>query len=265
MKNTLFWIIAFIITISSAVYQRMTGPTYPVRGEVVMGDDVIKYKLRRTHGGDDDHRVKIEVERDDINGSVVYRRFKTTDEWQSIAMQRDGAYLYADLPHQPPAGKLEYKVTLVHENTEASLSGDESVVIRFKGGVPGAILIPHIFIMFAAMFVSNRAGIEALRPGSNPRKLALWATGLVLVGGLILGPLVQKYAFGALWTGFPFGHDLTDNKTLIAAIGWISAVIAGRGGKPARWWVLGAAVLLLVIYLIPHSLMGSELDYSKME
>jgi len=85
----------------------------------------------------------------------------------------------------------------------------------------------------------------------------------LLVGGLILGPLVQKYAFGALWTGFPFGHDLTDNKMLIAMIGWIAALIAGRGGKPARWWVLGASVLLMAIYLIPHSLLGSELDYSQ--
>ena len=40
---------------------------------------------------------------------------------------------------------------------------------------------------------------------------------------MILGPLTQYYAFGALWTGFPFGIDLTDNKTLIALIGWIIA------------------------------------------
>jgi hypothetical protein len=80
---------------------------------------------------------------------------------------------------------------------------------------------------------------------------------------MILGPLVQKYAFGALWTGFPFGYDLTDNKTLIAFLGWIAAWIAGRKGKPARGWVLGASILLLVVYLIPHSLFGSELDYSK--
>ena len=56
---------------------------------------------------------------------------------------------------------------------------------------------------------------------------------------------------------------ITNNKTLIALIGWIVAIIAGRGGKPARWWVLGASILLLAVYLIPHSLLGSELDYSK--
>jgi hypothetical protein len=37
-----------------------------------------------------------------------------------------------------------------------------------------------------------------------------------------------------------------------------------RRGKPARGWVLAASILLLVVFLIPHSLLGSELDYSKM-
>jgi len=52
-------------------------------------------------------------------------------------------------------------------------------------------------------------------------------TGVVLitlfVGGLILGPVVQKYAFGAFWAGWPFGHDLTDNKTLFVFIFWVIA------------------------------------------
>jgi cytochrome bd-type quinol oxidase subunit 2 len=118
--------------------------------------------------------------------------------------------------------------------------------------------------MFLAMLFSTRAGLEALDKNGNPRKLVIWTTGLLFVGGMILGPLVQKYAFGALWTGFPFGFDLTDNKTLIAMLGWIAALIAGRKGKPARVWVLGASVLLLIVYLIPHSLLGSQLDYSKL-
>lgn len=111
------------------------------------------------------------------------------------------------------------------------------------------------------MLFSTRAGLEALRPKSNPRRLALWTLGLLVLGGLVFGPLVQYYAFGAFWTGFPFGYDLTDNKTLIALLAWIAAVIAGRGGQPARKWVLSASIIMLLIYLIPHSLFGSELKY----
>jgi hypothetical protein len=75
---------------------------------------------------------------------------------------------------------------------------------------------------------------------------------------------MQYYGFGVLWTGFPVGHDLTDNKTLVAMIGWIIALFMVRKGKPARGWILAASVLLLVVFLIPHSLFGSELDYTKL-
>jgi hypothetical protein len=71
---------------------------------------------------------------------------------------------------------------------------------------------------------------------------------------------VQKFAFGDLWTGVPFGWDLTDNKTLIAVLFWLIAVIMNRKKERPVYMVL-AAVVLLVVFSIPHSLFGSELDY----
>jgi len=264
MKKTAFWLIAVLITVSTAIYQRLSGPTYPVRGTVQVKDSEIAYKLARSHESTRDYEVGIKVQDKEITGYLMYKRHKTADSWVKIPLVRKEDLLVGSLPHQPPAGKLEYKVILSYEEEEISLSGEKPVIIRFKGAVPAAILIPHVIIMFLAMLFSTRAGIEALDLKSNPRKYALWATGLLLVGGLVFGPLVQKFAFGDFWTGVPFGYDLTDNKTLIAMIGWIVAVIAGRGGRPARWWVLGASILLMAVYLIPHSLLGSELDYSKM-
>ncbi|MGD2246147.1 MAG: hypothetical protein PVI11_06345 [Candidatus Aminicenantes bacterium] len=265
MKKVLFWIIAFLITVSAAVYQRMTGPTHPFRGTAILNDIEIAYKLERNPETTSDHEVRIEVPNREITGILLFKRYKTDDPWTKIPMKRDEDVLAGSLPKQPSAGKLEYKILLTSRGNEISLTGEKSVIIRFKDPVPGVILVPHIIIMFLAMLFSTRAGIEALNPKGNPRKLALWTTGLLFVGGFILGPLVQKFAFGALWTGFPLGSDLTDSKTLIAMIGWIAAVIAGRRGKPARWWVLGASILLLAVYLIPHSLLGSELDYSQLD
>jgi hypothetical protein len=265
MKKAAFWILAFLITASTAVYQRRTGPTYPVSGKTTIANTLIRYELLRTHETGKDCPVQIEAQNPEISGAVLYKRHKTSDPWARIPMERQADSLVAALPQQPPAGKLQYKVVLSHFGDETSLSGENPVIIRFKGAVPIWILIPHVFVMFMAMLFSARTGIEALRPKSNPRKLALWTTGILFVGGFIFGPLVQKFAFGALWTGFPFGFDLTDNKTLIAFVGWIIALIAGRKGKPARGWVLAAAILLLIIFLIPHSVLGSELDYSKMD
>jgi hypothetical protein len=262
MKKVAFWILAFLITLSTAVYQRRTGPTYPVDGKAAIAGDQIRYELLTTHETGEDCPVRVEVQNEDISGVVLYKRHKTSDPWTSIPMERQENALVGFLPYQPPAGKLQYKVVLSHESEEISITGETPVIIRFKGAVPLWALIPHVIVMFGAMLLSARAGIEALRPNSNPRKLVLWTTGFLFVGGFILGPLVQKFAFGALWTGFPFGYDLTDNKTLIAFIGWVIALIAGRKGKPARGWVLAAAILLLIIFLIPHSLLGSELDYA---
>ncbi|MFB0564631.1 MAG: hypothetical protein ACETWK_03020 [Candidatus Aminicenantaceae bacterium] len=264
MKKVAWWLIAIIITVSTAVYQRLTGPTYPLEGKVTLNNSVISYSLARSHEGMEDHEVSITVENIDIKGHVFFKRHKTADMWTTLPMLRKENSLVASLPHQPPAGKLEYKVILTYKEKEVSLSGEKPAIIRFKDRVPGAILIPHIIIMFLAMLISNRAGIEALQPRDSTYKYAILATGLLFIGGMVLGPLVQKYAFGVYWTGFPLGYDLTDNKTLIAFIGWLVALIAGRKKRQARWWILGAAILLLVVYLIPHSLLGSEFDYSEM-
>ena len=265
MKKVILWLLAFLITILAAVYQRMTGPTYPLRGKVSLNRTEISYKLLRSHESTKDYEIRIKIPDQDIKGYMAYKRHKTSDPWTNLPFSREKDTLVTHLPHQPPAGKLEYKVILNHQDKEVSLSGENPVVIRFKGAVPISVLIPHVLIMFLAMFFSTRTGLEALRKNSNPRKLVLWTTGLLLVGGMILGPLVQKFAFGELWTGFPFGYDLTDNKTLIAMIGWIIAIIAGRKGKPARGWVLAASILLLIIFLIPHSVLGSEIDYSEID
>jgi hypothetical protein len=263
MKKFALWFLAFLITASTAVYQRLTGPTYPVRGEEIINSTAISYRFARSHETGKNYIINIKVPDSGINGVLVFKRFKTDDPWTELKMERQGQILSVSLPHQPPAGKLAYKVILSSGRKEISLPGENPVIIRFKGAVPPSILVLHVISMFLAMLFSVRTGIEALRPKSNPRQLALWTTGLLFVGGLILGPIVQKFAFGTLWSGFPLGFDLTDNKTLIAFTGWVVALIAGRKGRPARGWVLAASILLLVIFLIPHSLLGSELDYSK--
>jgi hypothetical protein len=88
--------------------------------------------------------------------------------------------------------------------------------------------------------------------------------GFLLIGGFVLGPAVQLYAFDAWWTGFPFGTDLTDNKTLIALIVWLTAFFMYKRTTRPRVWAFAAAVVMMIIFLIPHSLLGSELDYNKL-
>lgn len=264
-KNVILWILAFLITITTAVYQRVTGPTYPITGSIKLANEEIAYKLARSHGGLDDHQIKIKTDNPEISGVLYFKRYKTNDTWTSVPLEYEEGYLTSFLPHQPPAGKLEYYIELNKQNYSQKFPSDNSVVIRFKGDVPLLILIPHIIAMFMSMMLSNRTGLEIFNNGKNVRKLTYWTIGSLILGGFIFGPLTQEYAFGELWTGFPFGHDLTDNKTLIALIGWLVALYMYGKSKAPKLWAFLASILLLVVYLIPHSVLGSELDYNKLD
>jgi len=263
-KSILFWMFTIIFTIVIAIYQRMTGPTYPETGKSEIAGQTVKYRLLTSHGGDTDAESRIYAPDTAIKGKYAYKRFKIEEGWTGKEMTRDGDYLVITLPHQPPAGKLIYKVKLKRDGQAINIY-KEPIVIRFKGAVPNSILYPHILLMFLAMVFSTRTGLEVLIKGKNTFKYTLITTILLFVGGLILGPLMQLYAFGELWTGWPFGQDLTDNKTLVAFAAWLIAVIRLWKNKEKRGWALIAAIVMLAIYLIPHSVLGSELDYSTGE
>ena len=263
-RRTSLWVIAFIITVTTAYYQRVTGPTYPVKEKMTIDGSSISGVFDRSHDGDGNHLVEIKVADTNVIGNLYWKRYKTNDDWNIILMKREDDKLSASLPHQPPAGKLLYKVVLQSGNSDITIPS-EPVVIRFKGAVPLYFLIPHVIFMFMAMLLAARTGLEIFNKEPKFYKLTTYTLIILFVGGLILGPIVQKYAFGEFWTGVPFGIDLTDNKTLIAFIGWLVAFIAVQRNKNPKFWVVFAAILMFVIFLIPHSVLGSELDYNKYE
>jgi len=263
-KSVLFWILSFILMAAAAIYQRTTGPTYPVRGKITVEGKEIKYKLIRTWEGTTDAEISVTVNDQETEGKYRYKRFRSNDEWTEKPMRRDGNNLIATLPNQEAAGKATYEIYLGKGDQMTKLE-EKPLVLRYKGVVPLPVLIVHIIIIFMAMMFSMRTGIETLFKGKNLVKYSLWTVILLGVGGMILGPIVQKYAFDAYWTGWPFGHDLTDNKTLAAFVLWLVAWLQVRKNPNKRGWVIAAAVLLLMVYLIPHSTMGSEIDYTKAE
>ena len=260
MKKIGFWILAFVITISAAIYQRSSGPTYPARKSIELNGEEFKFKLTRSHTITKDFFVTIKNGANKLDGIVFYRRYPTNDDWQEVDFFNYGDDLKAQLPLQPPAGKIEYYLVLNYNEEEILIAKDEPVIIRFKDSVPAVFMIPHVLAMFIAMMLSSYTGILAIANEPKFRKYAKWTLAFLFIGGMILGPIIQKYAFGDFWTGWPFGKDLTDNKTLIAVIFWFAAVVLNLRTE-RKWIAIVAAVILLAVYSIPHSTMGSELDY----
>jgi hypothetical protein len=261
-KNAVLWIVAVLLTAGLVIYQRATGPTYPIRGEVMLGTEEVKYRLLTSHDTEIDAPVVIQTADKEVTGELTYKRYKSHDEWTTVPLKRQADALQAAIPFQPPAGKVIYKVKLFYRGETFELS-EQPVIIRFKGAVPLAVLTPHIFFMFISLLFTIRAGLEAI----FRRKDTLFYTGVSLltlvIGGLILGPVVQKYAFDAYWTGWPFGHDLTDNKTAVIFIFLLIAWLKLRKNPLHRAWVIAATFVMVVVYAIPHSVLGSEIDHTK--
>lgn len=258
-KQTIFWILAVVITVSTVIYQRKTGPTYPIQRTINVGKAEIKASLPRSHGGSTDREVSITVPGNTINGLIIYKRHKTADPLDTIRMKRQGRELVGYLPNQPPAGKLEYTVVLLKDDKAYRLN-EVPVIIRFKGSVPAYVLIPHILFIFSAQLLSLVAGLFAVYRLRRYKLYGILTIILLFFGGFVLGPIIQKFAFGEFWTGFPLGQDMTDNKVMLAMLFWILAVVMNiRRDRPAYAWI--AALVFFLVNMIPHSMFGSELDY----
>lgn len=258
MKKSVYWLLAIVITLVLSVYQRMTGPTYPKRIVVELTGESYKIKLPRS-GVQHDEVVTLKGIPSDVNSQIHYRRYPSADEYTTADFVWENNAWQVVLPVQPVAGKLQYYITVDGKD----YLKDEPVVIRFRNDVPAGILIPHILLMFAAMLFAVYTFLLVV----TRRKYSRWlkiTVGTLFVGGFILGPLVQHAAFGPWWAGFPYGTDLTDNKTLISFLFFIVA-LATLKWKYNKWMVGLAVLVMIVIFSIPHSTYGSEYDYTTQQ
>jgi hypothetical protein len=264
LKKVLFWVLAVALSLASMVYQKMTGPTYPKKYKISYQNEEFRFSLPRSNNGrPGDYPVEVKLP-GSFSAQLIWRLFPTESPWDTLVMDRQGDLLSAKLPHQPPAGKIEYHLELMAGGKPIDLHDGENVVIRFRGDVPAWVLIPHVLMMVLTVIWSMATIIFALANIPSYKRKMGYTIIFLLIGGFILGPLVQKFSFGQYWTGWPFGNDLTDNKTLFALAAFLAAWFL-RKKSYARWLAILAAIVMMVVYLIPHSMNGSELDIESGE
>ncbi len=265
----LLWTVAFILTAAFLVWQKISGPTYEVRFDTEVAGVPLKGELLRTHSINGDLPVTLNVSDPTVTGTVVWRRYPTDHPFERLEMVNENGKLTAALPRQKMAGKLEYSVEFSKDGQTVHVPADEAAVARFKGDVPNLVLVFHVSFMILGMLFSTGCGFEALTNGGGIRLFSRVTFLFLLLGGLILGPVVQKYAFDAYWTGWPLGGDWTDNKLAVGALVWLVAMWgtrnAGVGRPTGKWWCVLAMLAIFVIYGIPHSIHGSTLDYETGE
>lgn len=268
-------IVALLLTLGTLVYQDRTGPTYPLEGSFMTSQGPVRFLFVRSATiGDDLPIVLRDPVPEGVRGQVRYRRHRSRDAWTTVPMKpgefrfsrrgRTGTVrgLGVELPSlKERAGKYVYFVE-VAEGADApkSITGDRPIYARYRANVPAWALILHILAIFLSLFLGLLATLQALVGHRYARALKGTVITLLL-GGFILGPLVQWYAFGVWWSGFPFGYDWTDNKVVVGLAFWLLALYGNTGGRSWRWTVVLAGIVSVAIYLIPHSIFGSEYNY----
>lgn len=276
LTSTILWLLALLITAVCFTYQDKTGPTYPLEGSFQTAHGAVHFRFLRSEGIGTNLKVMfVDPIPPGVTAYVKFRRYKSNDAWSSLPL-RSGKFEYERRGRREfvkgagveltslkeRAGKYEYYVYVADGVGEpVSITGDMPVYARYKADVPTGVLLVHILVIFASMMFAVRTGFEALIDGNY--RWMLWATTIsLLLGAFVLGPLVQWYAFGVWWSGIPFGYDWTDNKVLVELAAWVWVLFVHRGDRRSRRSVYAAAVITLAIYFIPHSIFGSEYNYT---
>ena len=214
----------------------------------------------------------------EIDAAVLYRT-SGEEAFDTVGMSEISEGIWAArLPGKEKGSRIEYGFIISQtEIAEAGIATATSItgyyLIKYKGEVSVTVLILHILCMFAAFFFIIEAilGAFAMLFMGEEKEFTVTQTRWVLLftflGGVPLGFVLNRQRFGPRWEAFPFGIDITDNKTqliiifwiIIAAMSWKSFAcrrtgrdLAGPGVFATA--VIVASVLSLILYLVPHSL-----------
>lgn len=258
--KSFIWLFAFLITLAAAYYQWLTDTTGPVITTVNTGIQKFPLEFKRTHVGSNDCPVILRISDITVKGVLYFRKFPGEEEMTKVEMKREGDKLVAYLPKQPPASEIEYYVSIEKGGTLIMDDANAPIVVRFRGDVPAIVMIPYLLLMFLAMVFSNVTGIYTLFRINSYKYWAAATFAVLAIGGLVLGPIVQKYAFNILWAGVPLEWNITNNKTLIVILLWVLALVMIQH-KSAAIWVFLASLGTFTIFLFPHGLLDSQLNH----
>lgn len=222
----------------------------------------------------------IEVRVRPAEGAVVSGVFgdPRTDELGELAFERsdEEGLFQAALPELPKGSRVRYAVTVAAPGGEPIRFPERPgafVLLKYKGKASPVVLAAHIACMFGGFFcmvMSLFGAIRILRGREGKAgavRFARWALLLSFIGGWPLGFVLNRETFGTLWEGYPFGYDVTDNKTQLMFVFWLASLLLVRGSflgrnesadaLPAKgfaWAIVTSFVVSLVLFVLPHSI-----------
>ncbi|MGD8895221.1 MAG: hypothetical protein PVJ73_04220 [Acidobacteriota bacterium] len=258
--SVLLWAAALAVTLTAAAWQWWTDPTPPREGEVVISGTTVRYSFLRSGVVGEPLRVAIAAPAD-LSGTLRWRPHPGDEPFGGITMLHDGEELFGLLPPQPPGGQLEYSVVLAGPSGLTRIPEEGPVVMRYRGRVPRVLFLSHVVFIFLSMLIGVRAGLGALWTLPDTFFLSRVTLASITIGGMILGPIVQKFALDAFWASWPLGDEPIGTKTLVLWLAWVAAVVAvaatrDKTDRFARTLVVAAAAVTVVVFFLPPALHG---------
>ena len=180
------------------------------------------------------------------------------------------------IPNLDRGKRFEYAfevTTALEDKIRVPSDPEHFFLIKYKGEVSRIVLILHIVFMFGAFYymiqsLFSAIGILTGRAGkSEAVRMTRWVLICSFIGGWPLGIILNYQAFGIIYEGFPFGYDVTDNKTQFMFLFWLLSALLVRGSlfssdesrdrlgsRGFAVAVIISFVVSLVLFLIPHSI-----------
>ena len=221
--------------------------------------------------------IEVQVEASgDIAEPGVFLYYKSEQElFVVVPMQRfeEGRY-FGKIPAHKRGSLIRYYVEgRAGEDLVVQVPAEDSPRFEFyfKGTANRYLLISHIVVIFAALFFFILAGyfayraLKERRAGLHVPRLGIVGTVLFFISSIPLGMIVAYQTYGKVWTGFPVGNDLTDNKSLVIMLYYIAATFFYRGsalrkdpssdllpGRALPYVYIAGVVITVVLFLLPH-------------
>ena len=269
MKFTRYGI-ALIITIALLGLARRISTRHPTDYSSQIGDITASHRTITEDFGDGPV-VDVSLSSPDSLAAVVFYSETDGGPYTVDTLTMTSGGFTGELPVLEKGRKWFYRIELFKAGESvAKFPPYGSQFIKFKGHVPAYILIPHIFCMFAIVFLGLLTVISAfdlVKGKGDIQKTVLyllWTLIAAFIGGFPLGYLVASVAFGVGWGGIPFGWDITDNKTVLLFIFWfVTLILARKGLKGEKMAISYSAYLALTVislavtiftFMIPHSI-----------
>ena len=266
-------IVAVLIVLALFLLSRITGPNFKYRVETSGQGFTLSHKAPRTSEGTGPARLDLEVAGDassitalDLVGHPARDPSKKEAfPPASITGQAGGPHVYHfEVPFHPWTTKYLYvfQARLQNGQTVQLDRKGQPMMVRFRGEVPPFTLGLHILGMFGGfllMVLGAFAASDFLRGRGDAKpviRLGGWGWLVFAIGGLPLGFLMNWYAFRVIWEAWPFGADVTDNKTQVALAIYGLGLLAflWKKNRAAAWLVLAGTAVAFAVFIIPHSI-----------